>query len=140
MTWGDAFSGGDSSSVDVSSNVQTIFSTSRAFAALKTDGSVVTWGSGSSGGDSSGVDLSSDVTKIIALGSIFLAFKSNKKVIIWGEFSSEFKNTMSFKNHFTGLIEKVYQNDDTIFILKKDNSLYSIGTFRSIAPDLRGAN
>ncbi|WP_429103917.1 hypothetical protein, partial [Aeromonas veronii] len=36
-------------------NVQSIFSTSSAFAALKQDGTVVTWGGVNRGGDSSAV-------------------------------------------------------------------------------------
>ena len=56
MTWGDAGSGGDSSSVTSDlTNVSSIISNGSAFAAVKTDGSVVTWGNAGSGGDSSAV-------------------------------------------------------------------------------------
>ena len=58
---------GDSSSVSsqISSGVTEIFSTDTAFAALKSDGSVVTWGHPSNGGDSSSISsaLSSGVMK-----------------------------------------------------------------------------
>ena len=45
VTWGDGNYGGDSSGVasELSSDVSSIYSTSRAFAAVKYDGSVVTW-------------------------------------------------------------------------------------------------
>ena len=80
VTWGNQGNGGDSSSVstDISSGVVDIFSSGdrydaeagdgSAFAALKSDGSVVTWGSQSGGGDSSSVsqDLSSDVDQIFS--------------------------------------------------------------------------
>ena len=40
---------------NISSGVVSIFSTGSAFAALKSDGSVVTWGDSTSGGDSGAV-------------------------------------------------------------------------------------
>ena len=54
---GYSYYGGDSSTVSSSltSNVQQIYSTLHAFAALKQDGSVVTWGDSNWGGDSSTV-------------------------------------------------------------------------------------
>merc|ERR1712118_400718 len=53
VAWGSKSNGGDCSKVQqqVSSNVQSIYSTDTAFAALKKDGSVVTWGSKQNGGD-----------------------------------------------------------------------------------------
>ena len=45
MTWGDPESGGGSSGVqDQLRNVQRIYATASAFAALLADGTVVTWG------------------------------------------------------------------------------------------------
>ena len=59
VTWGSRFSGGDSSKVQEQlRNVSAIQSTARAFAAIRTDGSVVTWGGNEydlDGGDSSQV-------------------------------------------------------------------------------------
>ena len=58
MTWGDADNGGDSSGVaaQLSSGVQSVAGTNGAFAAVKSDGSVVTWGDPEYGGDSSGLE------------------------------------------------------------------------------------
>jgi hypothetical protein len=55
VTWGDETWAGDSSAVStqLSSGVVEVFATRYAFAALKTDGSVVTWGEETWGGDSS---------------------------------------------------------------------------------------
>ena len=73
VTWGgqnsfDVSSGNDSSSVysQLQNGVVSIYSTSEAFAALKSDGSVITWGNESLGGDSSSValQLSSGVSTI----------------------------------------------------------------------------
>ena len=53
VTWGDPRSGGDSSEVqDQLHDVQQIQATSKAFAAIRADGSVVTWGDRRYGGDS----------------------------------------------------------------------------------------
>ncbi|WP_308410753.1 Calx-beta domain-containing protein, partial [Cylindrospermopsis raciborskii] len=88
VTWGDSFSGGDSSSVSSSltSGVTQIFSTFSAFAALKSDGSVVTWGDSFSGGDSKSVSsrLTSGVTQIFSNDYAFAALKSDGSVVTWG--------------------------------------------------------
>jgi len=75
---------------DLQSDVKSINSTWDAFAALKTNGSVVTWGSPQCGGDSSSVssDLQFGVKSIIPNSMAFAALKINGKVITWGEFSS----------------------------------------------------
>ncbi|MFM5955715.1 MAG: hypothetical protein ACKOQ2_00880, partial [Dolichospermum sp.] len=57
-----------------------------AFAALKSDGSVVTWGDSSYGGDSSSVSsrLTSGVTQIFSTNVAFAALKSDGSVVTWG--------------------------------------------------------
>lgn len=57
ITWGGVDAGGDSTAVltQLSSDVEAVFSTNFAFAAVKTNGSVVTWGDSRYGGDSSAV-------------------------------------------------------------------------------------
>ena len=53
VTWGDAGTGGDASTVqDQLKNVQQIQASDKAFAAIRGDGSVVTWGNAYYGGDS----------------------------------------------------------------------------------------
>ena len=79
VSWGATASGGNSTIVNylnsnlveassvsgnLSSSVTRIFSTESAFAALKTDGSVVTWGKISSGGNSTGGPLSEHPTQM----------------------------------------------------------------------------
>ncbi|NBO32660.1 MAG: calx-beta domain protein, partial [Cyanobacteria bacterium WB6_1B_304] len=61
-----------------------------AFAALKSDGSVVTWGYSSYGGDSSGVSsrLTSGVTQIFSTRTAFAALKSDGSVVTWGDSSN----------------------------------------------------
>ena len=62
-------------SSELSSGVVEIYSNAGAFAALKSDGSVVTWGAPSSGGDSSHVssELNSRVIQIYSSNSVFAA-------------------------------------------------------------------
>jgi predicted alpha/beta-fold hydrolase len=78
----------DSSGVasQLRSGVEQIFSTGNAFAALKSDGSVVTWGNPDGSGDSSGVasQLRSGVEQIFSTGSAFAALKSDGSVVTWG--------------------------------------------------------
>ena len=89
ITWGDSNYGGDSSAVssDLTSGVSVIYCTENAFAAVKSDGSVITWGDSNYGGDSSAVssDLTSGVRVIYSTGSAFAALKSGGSVITWGD-------------------------------------------------------
>ncbi|MBJ7901598.1 MAG: hypothetical protein GC158_17155 [Cyanobacteria bacterium RI_101] len=57
-----------------------------AFAALKSDGSVVTWGGSGYGGNSSSVSsqLASGVTQIFSTSGAFAALKSDGSVVTWG--------------------------------------------------------
>ena len=57
VTWGHAVHGGDCSAVQeqLVADVQCIYSTGFAFAAVKADGSVATWGDAHFGGDCSAV-------------------------------------------------------------------------------------
>jgi hypothetical protein len=54
-----------------------------AFAALKTDGSVVAWGDGGTGGDTSSVagSLKSGVVSIYSTGQAFAALKTDGSVV-----------------------------------------------------------
>ena len=78
--WGGAFN------APLTSEVTKIFSTGSAFAALKSDGSVITWGGRNTGGNSSSVasDISSGVSKIFSNSYAFAALKDNGSVITWG--------------------------------------------------------
>jgi len=88
IAWGDEYFGASvPDDLDMSVDVNTIVSTRRAFAVLRTDGSVVTWGNSDWGGNSSEVSssLSSDVESIVAAeGGAFAALKSDGSVVTWG--------------------------------------------------------
>ena len=68
-------------------NSGTSWRNENAFAALKTDGSVVTWGSSLFGGDSSSVSssLSSDVSVVYSNFGAFAALKTDGSVVTWGD-------------------------------------------------------
>jgi alpha-tubulin suppressor-like RCC1 family protein len=84
VTWGEYYY--DPTSVlEGLSDVQTIVTNNGAFAALKTDGSVVTWGSGWAGGDSSAVaSVLTDVQTISNTNDAFAALKTDGTVVTWG--------------------------------------------------------
>ena len=99
ITWGDSGYGGNSSSVSTQLSSRVIEITSSgwtqgwsgpqeraAFAALKSDGSVVTWGGVSYGGDSSAVSsqINSGVEKIYSNWGAFAALKFDGSVVTWG--------------------------------------------------------
>ena len=97
VTWGRPHCGGNSGSVaaQLSSGVQSIQGNLRcpfgaaqrgAFAALKSDGSMVTWGDPEGGGDSSSVaaQLSSGVQSVTGNIASFAALKSDGSLVTWG--------------------------------------------------------
>ena len=71
---------------ELASGVTRITATGRAFAALKSDGSVVTWGDPGYGGDSSAVasELTSGVVNVFSNAHAFAALKSDGSVVTWG--------------------------------------------------------
>lgn len=66
------------------SYVTNIYSNVRAFAALRSDGSVITWGNANRGGNSSEVTLE-NVKEIYSTNSTFATHKTDSSIIIWGE-------------------------------------------------------
>ena len=102
VTWGFADAGADSSGVDFdgdgdasttggSLTVTSIYATETAFAAIRSDGSVVAWGNASEGGSTTAVssllDGSTDVTAIYSTERAFAAINSDGAVITWGSSS-----------------------------------------------------
>ena len=84
--------------LDISSdltNVIDIVSTNKAYAALKSDGSVITWGEFNNNmydGDISGVLNLTDVEKIYSSETTFVALINDGSIYTWGDLSS---NTIS---------------------------------------------
>jgi phosphoheptose isomerase len=131
VTWGDAESGGDSSSVASQlTNVTAIYSNYHAFAALKKDGSVVTWGgdAGYGGGDSSSV--ASQLTNVTAIYSnqhAFAALKKDGSVVTWG-YAGRSGDSSSVASQLTN-VTAIYSSFDAFAALKKDGSVVTWGGY-----------
>jgi len=128
---GALLAGGDSSRVeqDLQSGVQNIFSTRRAFAALKSDGSVITWGNPSYGGASSAVyqHLQFGVKNIFSTNKAFAALKLDGRVITWGR-----RSHGGFSFHFSqflkmGVVEIQVIDSNTFRAIKNDSTYVEWG-------------
>ena len=156
VTWGLKVHGGDhtfssgtsqqstqAANGSLSSGVTKIVSSTEAFAALKSDGSVVTWGKIISGGNynltASGVsaangDLSSGVAEIYGRGYNFVALKTNGSVVTWGWTQSGGSSTVTQGNNLaangvlTSGVEKIYYNSEAFVAKKSDGGLVSWGS------------
>jgi alpha-tubulin suppressor-like RCC1 family protein len=143
VTWGNAYKGGDFAiySMDydqklirtpavgnLTSNVTAVSSTEDAFAALKSNGSVVTWGHSGYGGDSSSVDasLSSGVTAVYSNLSAFAALKGDGSVVTWGA-SNLGGDSSSVAESLRSGVLKVYSNEYAFAALKSDGSVVTWG-------------
>jgi len=147
VTWGDAKYGGNSSvavpgavpyfdpdkytsiASSLTSNVKAVYSTGSAFAALKTDRSVVTWGDATSGGDSTNVaggNLTSNVTAVYSTGAAFAALKTNGSVVTWGD-ASRGGNSTSVASSLSANVKAVYSNQGAFAALKTDGSVVTWG-------------
>lgn len=88
--------------------VSSLYATGQAFAALRSDGSVIAWGYNLGGGSISSLtgtesvpSLSSGVLKIYNSSNGFLALKDNNHIVVWGVVELE-TNTISAINNLTG--------------------------------------
>jgi|688.fasta_scaffold01612_12 alpha-tubulin suppressor-like RCC1 family protein/pimeloyl-ACP methyl ester carboxylesterase len=99
-----------------------------AFAALKSDGSVVTWGSSLFGGDSSGVasQLRSGVEQIFSNCYAFAALKSDGSVVTWG-YSLYGGDSSAVSSQLSSNVKQVYSNEFAFAALKSDGSVVSWG-------------
>ena len=118
----------------LSSGVVNIFSTGRAAAALKSDGSVVTWGEKISGGDSNSVisQISSDVINISANAYSFAALKSDGSIVTWGE-NARGGDSSLVRDDLSSGVQKIYGSRDTFAALKDDGSVISWGQYQPIS-------
>ena len=143
VTWGDSVAGGDSNvyryhnakyqyvfsvSSSLASGVTQIFSTGYAFAALKSDGSVVTWGDSDYGWNSSSVSsrLASGVTQIFSTSSAFTALKSDGSVVTWGH-SDYGGNSSSVSSRLASGVTQIFSSGGAFAALKSDGSVVTWG-------------
>jgi hypothetical protein len=108
--------------------VEHIYSTIKAFAALKTYGTVVTWGDSSWGGDFSSAEvyLSSGVSVIYSTSSAFAAVKNDGSVVTWGD-STKGGDSSSVSSSLSSGVSIIYSNNYSFAALKNDGSVVTWG-------------
>ncbi|MEB3318083.1 MAG: hypothetical protein VKO39_08085 [Cyanobacteriota bacterium] len=134
---GDSFA--DSSELDFDGpdnnlSITHIFSTVDAFAALRSDGSVVTWGSLNSGGNSADVDFDGlnnnlFVTKIFSTADAFAALRSDGSVVTWGDlYDDDDIDGIDFDGPSNNLyVTEIFSNHSAFAALRSDGSVIAWG-------------
>ncbi len=99
-----------------------------AFAALKTDGSVISWGDSNSGGDQSSValSLSNGVERIYSTVSAFAALKNDGSIITWGN-SDSGGDSSSVASFLSSNVVNIFSNRDSFAAIKSDGSVITWG-------------
>ncbi|MFN9636502.1 MAG: hypothetical protein ACK55D_07315 [Synechococcaceae cyanobacterium] len=114
------------------------FRNQRAFAALRSDGSVVAWGNPSFGGDSSGIDFNGDddtltVTEIFSASAAFAALRSDGSVVSWGNAdlggNSERVDFDGADNSLT--VRRNFSSSGAFAAIRSDGSVVSWGSASS---------
>ena len=109
----------------VGSDVQEIYSTDSAFAALKNDGTVVTWGNPQRGGNPGAVsNLLQGVVDIVSTNSGFAALTGDGTVISWGE---GLQDPFPPAPVHTDVSKVIANTVDSFVALKKDGSVVAWG-------------
>ncbi len=160
VAWGAADAGGDPTCTvkpeacgaapagSLSSGVVNIFSSARAYAALKQDGSLAVWGALSAGGDISctGADpsichpvsqaaLSSGVRTVASTVGSFAATKTDGSVVTWGGLESGGDSTCTPSETCTPApagslssgVAQVHANAESFAALKRDGTVAAWG-------------
>ncbi|MDY0170820.1 MAG: FG-GAP-like repeat-containing protein, partial [Thermoguttaceae bacterium] len=101
---------------------------SHAFAALKSDGSVVTWGHSDFGGDSSSVagELQSGVSQIFSTYWAFAALKDDGSVVTWG-YSAYGGDSSSVAGELESGVSQIFSANRAFAALKTDGSVVTWG-------------
>jgi hypothetical protein len=128
QSWGDSDYGGSapSSVTAANSGVVAVYSTLSAFAALKTDGSIVAWGNSGNGGTTP--DVSSNAVAVYSTQSAFAALKTDGSVVAWGDSATGGGTTApsGVTNANSGVVA-VYSNYYAFAALKTDGSVVAWG-------------
>ena len=108
-----------------------IFTTSYAFAFVRSGGSVVTWGFsdyGNFGGDSSSVSssLESGVSEIFSNRRAFAALKTDGSVVTWG-YNDYGGDSSSVSSSLESGVSEIFSNGSAFAALKTDGSVVTWG-------------
>ena len=118
------------------SGVEQIFSTEKAFVALKDDGSVVTWGDADYGGDNNvGLtdELDSGVVNIKANAFAFAALKDDGSVVTWGH-GDYGGDSSSVAAELISDVSGIYTAKGSFAALKNDGSVIVCGDSKLSLP------
>eukprot|EP00931_Biecheleriopsis_adriatica_P056168 TRINITY_DN33284_c0_g1_i1.p1 TRINITY_DN33284_c0_g1~~TRINITY_DN33284_c0_g1_i1.p1 ORF type:complete len:581 (-),score=90.52 TRINITY_DN33284_c0_g1_i1:71-1813(-) len=139
--WGESDDDVNKVQEQLKGNVIHIHSTATAFAALKSDGSVVTWGDPMQGGDSSGVEefLQGEVTQICPSSNAFAAVKGDGSVVAWGDAESggdrisdgryEFIGFKSAQEQLQGkVVSRIFSTTNAFAALTDDGAVVTWGS------------
>jgi len=96
---------------------------SSAFAALKTDGSLVTWVRSPDNTD----QLNSGVVEIFSTGGAFAALKEDGSVVTWGGFSDSGGDSSSVANQLNSSVTKIFSTGNAFAALKEGGSVVTWG-------------
>ena len=130
--WGAVYNGGNINTITggaITYGVVALYSSTHAFAALKTNGSVSTWGDNSSGGNqtvggtSVASDLNSGVVEICFARYSMAALKSDGTVVTWGHTSY---GGVSSSVDLTNVVD-IYSGSYAFAALKTNGSLVTWG-------------
>ena len=131
FAWGHSRFGGSSNRVQGQlKNVQQIFGSFTAFAAILADGSVVTWGEADGGGDSTAVqDRLRNVQQIQASDHAFAALLAGT-VVSWGVFE-EGLDTATYANYLATLrnVQKIQATSNSFAAIHADGSVNCWGSY-----------
>ncbi len=114
-------------------DVTSVFSTNTAFAAIRTDGSVITWGDKTAGGDSKVVAAQIDgtipVTKISSNAAAFAAIRNDGSVVTWGN-NNYGADSSAVVLQLNGTIDvtQIFAKDNAFAALRTDGSLITWGS------------
>lgn len=127
--WGNK-NGGDSSAVSdqLKSGVVDIYANKYAFAALKSDGSLIAWGNREFGGDSRSVSgkLKFGVVAVSSTDSAFAALKSDGSVVTWGSCHTG-GNSYSVREQIKSGVVALYSSARTFTAIKIDGARVTWG-------------
>eukprot|EP00927_Polykrikos_kofoidii_P076894 TRINITY_DN73906_c0_g1_i1.p1 TRINITY_DN73906_c0_g1~~TRINITY_DN73906_c0_g1_i1.p1 ORF type:complete len:901 (+),score=173.36 TRINITY_DN73906_c0_g1_i1:331-2703(+) len=113
---------------ELQADVEQLCSNDGAFAAVKTDGSVVTWGHHASGGDCSSVEkqLLSGVRRISSTSRAFAAIKDGGAVVTWGGKAHGGDSSSARKQLGSG-VDFVYSTCSAFAAVKNSGSVVTWG-------------
>lgn len=136
ITWGKRSLGGDSSSVDLSSDVVAIYPASKTFGytALKSDGSAVTWGMSSSStvimpGE---VDLSG-IEHVYHNETAYAAIKEDGSVVTWG-YRDNGGDSSSVSQELSSNVMKIFPAYSGFIAIKNNGLIVYWGKLSPVGP------